>query len=460
MPVHKIKRGLDLPISGAPAQSISPGPAVTRVALVAADYIGMKPTMFVKPGDAIKRGQPLFEDKKTPGVLYTSPGAGTIAAVNRGEKRALISVVIDLSPGEISGRPGDDEHQRFASFTGKPVPALSRDDVRALLLESGLWTAFRTRPYSRVPDPQSTPDGIFINAMDTEPLAPQPEVVVAENKDAFDAGLAIIAKLREGKMFLCVAKGSPIKAGPYSGIGIEEFSGPHPAGTVGVHIHTLLPAHRERKVWHLAYHDVIRIGRLFQTGRLDVTQVVALAGPVVSNPRLVRTRLGASTAQLVQSELSASDARVISGSVLAGRTAQGDERGYLGRYHVQVACLAEGREREFLGWLTPGKNRFSVINLYLSSLQRGRKRFAFTTSTNGSERAMVPIGMYEKVMPMDLMPTFLLRALIIGDVERAEKLGCLELDEEDLALCTFVCPGKYDYAPYLRQILTTIEEEG
>jgi Na+-transporting NADH:ubiquinone oxidoreductase subunit A len=460
MPLHKIKKGLDLPIAGQPEQAIHAARGVARVALLASDYIGMKPTMFVKVGEPVKRGQPLFEDKKSPGVLYTSPGAGTVSAINRGEKRTLISVVVELSDSEKSGSPRDHERVRFVHFSGKPVPALSRDEVRALLLESGLWTAFRTRPFSKAPAAEATPGGIFINGMDTEPLAPDPELVVAENRDAFDTGLAVIAKLREGKMYLCVAKGSTIKAGPYSGVSVEEFTGPHPAGSVGVHIHTKLPACRGRTVWHLAYHDVIRIGKLFRTGELDVSQIVALAGPAVLNPRLVRTRLGASTDELAQGELVADETRVISGSVLAGRTAMGPDRAYLGRYHVQIACLREGREREFLGWLTPGKDRFSVINLYLSSLQRGRKRFDFTTSTNGSERPMVPIGLYERVMPMDLMPTFLLRALVIGDVERAEALGCLELDEEDLALCTFVCPGKYDYGPYLRQVLTTIEQEG
>ncbi len=460
MPVNKIKKGLDLPITGQPDQNVSAARPVLRVALLAADYIGMKPTMLVKVGDAVKRGQPLFEDKKTPGVVYTSPGAGTVQAINRGDKRAFISIVVELSPSEASGTPRDDEHQPFPHFTGKPVPALSRDDVRALLVESGLWSAFRTRPFSKVPAVDAVPDGIFINGMDTEPLAPDPEVVVARNKDAFEAGLGVIAKLREGKMFLCVGKDSTIKSGPYSGIAVEQFAGPHPAGTVGVHIHTKLPAHRGRIVWHVAYHDVIRIGKLFQSGKLDVSQVVSLAGPSVAKPRLVATRLGASLDQLVEGELLPGEVRVISGSVLAGRTASGAERGYLGRYHVQAACLPEGREREFLGWLTPGKNRFSVINLYASSLRRGTQKFAFTTTTNGSERPMVPIGLYEKVMPMDLLPTFLLRALIIGDVERAEKLGVLELDEEDLALCSFVCPGKYDYAPYLRSILTAIEEEG
>lgn len=460
MAVHKVKKGLDLPITGAPDQTIEAARPVTHVALMARDYVGLKPTMFVREGDTVKRGQPLFEDKKSPGALYTAPGAGTIAAVNRGDKRALQSVVIELSDSERTGRPADDEIARFENYTEKSLPSWSRDEVRALLVESGLWTAFRARPFSKVPSVDSEPDGIFITAMDTEPLAPRPEVIVSQNEDAFDTGLAAIAKLREGAIFLCVAKDSPIKAGPYSGITVEQFAGPHPAGTAGLHIHTLMPVHRERTVWHINYQDVIRIGKLFRTGKLDVEHVAALAGPPVRNPRLLRTRLGASVDQLVDGELEEGEIRTISGSVLAGRKAAGDIHGYLGRYHAQVACLREYRDRDFLGWLAPGKNKFSITNVFTSSLHRRKQKFAFTTSTNGSERAMVPIGVYEKIMPMDLMPTFLLRALIIGDIERAERLGCLELDEEDLALCTFVCPGKYDYGPYLRHVLTEIEREG
>jgi Na+-transporting NADH:ubiquinone oxidoreductase subunit A len=458
--IHRIRKGLDLPITGGPEQVVHPARPVSRVAVLAADYVGLKPTMCVAAGDTVRRGQPLFADKKTPSVLYTAPGAGKVAAINRGDKRALQSVVIELSERERAGAPGDDEQQKFSTYAGKPIPALSGDDVRALLLESGLWAAFRTRPFSKTPDPATTPDGIFINAMDTEPLAAKPEVVIGQNAESFAAGLAVIAKLREGDIYLCVAKDSPIQAGPYSGVSIEQFWGPHPAGTVGVHIHTLRPVDRSRTVWHLGYQDVVRIGKLFRTGRLDVEQIIALGGPPVKSPRLLRTRLGASVAELTAGEIGAGEVRVISGSVISGRASAGDVHGYLGRYHRQISCLNEDRGREFLGWLAPGTGKFSVINVFASSLQRGRKKFAFTTSTHGSERPMVPIGMYEKVMPMDLMPTFLLRALVIGDVERAERLGCLELDEEDLALCTFVCPGKYDYAPYLRQVLAQIEDEG
>jgi len=459
MPVRKIKKGLDLPISGEPRQSIDPGGHVTRVAIVALDYIGTKPTMAVQEGDKVKRGQVLFEDKKSPGTLYTSPGAGVVVGIHRGDKRALQSVVIELTDGERAGEPAPEDKVSFESFSGRSIPGLSRDDVRALLIESGLWTSFRTRPFSKVPPIDSEPAGIFITAMDTNPLAASPEEVCRGQEEAFEQGLGAIAKLRESHIFLCIKKGSSITAGPYSGVSVEEFTGPHPAGTVGLHIHKLMPVYRERCVWHLNYQDLIAIGKLFMTGEIDVTRVISIAGPTVKNPRLVRTRIGASVDELVDGELDEGENRVISGSVLSGRAARGEVLGYLGRYHHQITCLREGREREFLGWLTPGANKFSTVNIFTSAMSPS-KRFAFSTSTHGSERAMVPIGMYERVMPMDILPTFLLRSLLVGDLEQAEKLGCLELDEEDLALCTFVCPGKYEYGPYLRQILTQIEKEG
>jgi Na+-transporting NADH:ubiquinone oxidoreductase subunit A len=228
---------------------------------------------------------------------------------------------------------------------------------------------------------------------------------------------------------------------------------------VGLHIHTLDPVDRAKLVWHLGYQDVIAIGKLFAGGGLDVSRVIALAGPGVRQPRLLRTRLGASTDDLVQGELHDGEMRVISGSVLSGRAVGGEVHGYLGRYQQQISCLEEGRKREFLGWLTPGGDRFSTVNAFLSRLTP-KKTFAFTTSSQGSHRAIVPIGMYERVFPLDIPPSFLLRSLAAGDIEYAQELGCLELDEEDLALCAFVCPGKHDYGPMLRQLLTTIEKEG
>ncbi|HET8791956.1 MAG TPA: NADH:ubiquinone reductase (Na(+)-transporting) subunit A, partial [Modicisalibacter sp.] len=240
----------------------------------------------------------------------------------------------------------------------------------------------------------------------------------------------------------------------------ESFKGPHPAGLVGTHIHYLSPVSLRRQVWHIGYQDVIAVGKLFVEGRLDTSRVIAIGGPHASQPRLLRTRLGASATELLEGEIignASGDTRVISGSVFGGTTAEG-ALSYLGRFDNQFSLLEEGHQRIFMGWLSPGRQRHSVLGIYLSRLT-GLSSFAPTTTTNGSERAMVPVGSYETVMPLDILPTQLLRSLIVGDIEMAMQLGCLELDEEDLALCTYVCPGKYEYGPILRDNLTMIEKE-
>ncbi len=459
MAVHVIKKGLDLPISGLPEQKVSDAPAPSRVALVADDYVGMRPTFFVQVGDPVKRGQVIFEDKKNPGVLFTAPGAGTLAAINRGAKRALQSVVVELNDNERQGRPADEDHAAFEHFTGKSAAELDAEAVEALLIESGLWTALRARPFSRVPAPHSRPHALFVTAMDTNPLAPGMDVI-AEGRDAdLAAGLQALKKLCDGTVYFCKAAGSRVAPPAGAPVSVEEFQGPHPSGLPGTHIHLLDPVSRNKTVWHIGLQDVLAVGALFQTGKLDVARVVALAGPPVKHPRLLRTRLGASIDVLTEGEFAGGEMRVLSGSVLSGRQASGEIHGYLGRYHQQVSVLAEDREQEFLGWMMPGKEKFSVTNLFLSKLAQG-KRFAMTTTRNGSTRAMVPIGVYERVMPLDIIPTFLLRSLYVKDIERAEELGCLELDEEDLALCTFVAPGKVEWGPLLRENLTIIEKEG
>jgi Na+-transporting NADH:ubiquinone oxidoreductase subunit A len=450
--VHRITKGLDVPLAGAPVQAVEPARAVKRVALVAADYVGLKPTVLVQPGDRVLRGQPLFEDKKTPGVRYTAPAAGTVEAVHRGEKRAFQSLVID-----VDGADGPEAQVAFASYSGRPVDGLDAGAVRNLLVESGLWTAFRTRPFSRIPAPDGAPASIFVTAIDTHPHAPDVAVALGDRGADFEMGVAALAKLTAGKVYVCKAAGSPVRAaGP--NVAVEEFTGPHPAGTPGVHIHLLDPVDHGRTVWHVGYQDVAAMGRLLATGRLDVERVVSVAGPGVARPRLLRTRLGASIDELVDGELKAGEQRVLSGSVLDGRVATGEVHGYLGRHHVQVSALPEGRDRRMFGWIAPGRDRYSLWGVVAGHFAKGGG-LPLTTSTNGGRRAMVPIGGYERVMPMDLMPTFLLRALIIGDVERSEALGCLELDEEDVALCTFVCPGKYEYGPLLRAMLDRIEKE-
>ncbi len=456
MAVHRIKRGLQLPIAGQPQQVIERGRAVSHAALLGADYIGMRPTMHVEVGAVVDRGQLVFEDKKTPGVRYTAPVAGTVAAINRGERRAFQSLVIRLSDEE---RQGQGRQVTFASYTGGPVPALGSDQVRDLLLESGLWTTLRARPFSKVADPTVRPRSIFVTAMDTNPLAPDVDVVLQGFEAEIEAGLQALTKLTDGPVFFCTAASSALRPPAVDRVRHEQFDGPHPAGTVGVHIHTLDPAGRGRIVWHVGYQNLVAIGRLFLAGELMTRRVVSLAGPSVLNPRLIETVVGASTDELVEGELASGDQRVVSGSVLSGRKAQGEALGYLGLYHNQISVLPEGRQREFMGWAAPGLNKFSVSGAFLSALRRGA-RYPMTTSTNGSVRAIVPIGLYESVMPMDLEATYLLKALATRDIERAEQLGVLELDEEDVALCTFVCPSKNEYAPWLRDVLTAIEKEG
>lgn len=444
----KIRKGLDLPITGNPRQTIEDGPKIRSVAVIGFDYHGMKPTMAVKAGDRVKRGQELFSDKKTPGVIYTAPASGVVSAVHRGAQRVFQSVVIDID--------GDD-FVEFPRYTSAQLATLDRAQVRENLVASGLWTALRTRPFSKVPSPESTPNSLFVTAMDTNPLAADPTVIIAEKSQAFNDGLTLLARLLDGKVYVCHAPGAQLPKGQGSNIVDQAFDGVHPAGNAGTHIHFLDPVSAKKTVWTIGYQDVIAVGELFVTGQLPVERVISLAGPQVVAPRLIRTRLGASLEELTAGQLKEGESRVISGSVFGGRHGGAATR-YLGRFHNQVSVLQEGRERTFLHYLRLGFKNYSVLPIYISKFMGSK--FPFTTSTNGSERAMVPVGSYERVMPLDILPTQLLRSLIVGDTETAQQLGCLELDEEDLALCTFVCPGKYEYGPILRQNLTRIEFEG
>jgi len=441
-----IKQGLDLPITGTPEQSISQASAVTEVAVVGPDYVGMKPTMVVKEGDRVKKGQVLFTDKKTAGVQYTAPASGVVKAINRGDRRVFLSVVVAVE---------GNEEITFQSYAADKLNEVSREAVQTNLVDSGLWTALRTRPFSKTPALDTVPASIFVTAMDTNPLAADPALIIAEQAGAFKAGVQILKRLTDGQVFVCKAPGANI---PTAGIETtEEFSGPHPAGLAGTHIHKLDAASVTKTVWSIGYQDVIAIGQLFTTGSLNSERVISLAGPQVLKPRLVRTLLGANLTELTAGELAEGENRMVSGSVFGGRTAVGD-LAFLGRFHNQISVLEEGRDRPMLHYLRPGFERFSVMPIYISRFLN--KTFNFTTSTNGSERAMVPIGTYERVMPLDILPTQLLRALIVEDMEVAVNLGALELDEEDLALCSYTCPGKYEFGPILRTNLTRIEQEG
>lgn len=443
-----IKKGLDIPISGIPAQVITDGPTIKQVALLGEEYVGMRPTMHVREGDVVKKGQLLFEDKKNVGVKFTAPAAGTVVEINRGARRVLQSIVINIE---------GNEQVMFKKYDASEIANLDRQVVVDQLVESGMWTALRTRPFSKNPAIDAKPSAIFVTAMDTNPLAVDPEIVINEQDNAFIAGLDVVSRLTDGKVYVCKGN-SNIPRSRHANVEEHVFAGPHPSGLVGTHIHFLRPVGVGVQVWHLNYQDVIAFGQLFLTGEIYTDRVISLGGPAVNNPRLLRTQIGASINDLTHCELMPGEVRLISGSVLSGLQVN-SVHAYLGRYHLQISALREGREKELFGWIVPGKNKFSVTRAFLSQFFKGQL-FNMTTTTNGSERAMVPIGSYERVMPLDIEPTLLLRDICAGDLESMSQLGALELDPEDLALCTFVCPGKYDFGPMLRECLDQIEKEG
>jgi len=445
----KLKKGLDLPIKGKPEQTIALSKDPSTVALLGPDYVGMKPTMEVRVADTVKLGQVLFTDKKNPILKYTSPGAGEIVSIHRGEKRALLSVVIKLS---------GNEEVTFNSYSDQQLKTITREQAVQQLVASGLWISLRTRPFNKVPDPKTKPNSIFITAIDTNPLAPSVAKILEGQERDFANGANIISLLTDKKIFMCKAPGTEVPVIDRQNIVVEEFSGPHPSGNVGTHIHFLDPVSRHKTVWHIGLQDVIAIGKLFSTGKIHTERIISLGGPSVLKPRLLKTRIGASTEEILGNEIRNGENRIISGSVLSGFAATGS-LGFLGRYHQQISVIPEYRKRHFLGWLNPGINHFSTKNIVLSSLIPG-KQFNFNTTTYGEERAILPSGGYEKVMPMDIESLALLRALAVNDIEDAEALGCLELAEEDLALCAFVCPSKLEFGPMLRRNLTMIEKEG
>jgi Na+-transporting NADH:ubiquinone oxidoreductase subunit A len=456
--LHVCQKGLDLPLPDPPVQEVGAGPPISHVGVLGDDFPGATLRSLVEVGRRVRRGDPLCIDRANPDVRFVAPGAGTIAAVHLGERRAVRSIVIELTDSEHDLDPTAEDFATFASYSSKALDRWDPADIRALLVESGLWAAIRGRPFGKVPPPDEVPAAAFITAIDTNPHAPDPDVVLALDPGAFDRGLSLIGKLTAGPTYLCVRSGSRVPSRVSAPVSVEEFSGPHPAGTAGFHIHRLVPVGRERTVWTVGYQDVLATGRLFQTGRLPVERIVALSGGGIQRPRLVRTRLGASTAELLAEEDHADDVRRISGSIWSGKAATGEVFGYMGRHDLQITLVPEDRNRTFLQWLRPGSRTFSVLPVQWSSVHR-RPRYEFSTSSNGARRPIVPIGAYERIMPFDILPTFLLRALTAEDDETAERLGALELIEEDLALASFVDPGKADFGPTLRRALERMAAE-
>ncbi len=442
-----LKKGLNIPVSGVPKQVVEDTKIPNSVAVLGPDYNGIKPKMLVNVGEKVKRGTPLFCHKDNPDVFFVAPCKGFVKEINRGEKRALLSVVIDIEDLDDKGIDIKKLHSKEKS---------NKEFTKKCLFSSGLWTSFLTRPYSKIPDSQSAPSSIFINAMDTEPLSPDADIIIMNDLKAFEEGVKRISLLTNGNIFICKKDGSEIKVNNFE---TYEFAGPHPAGLSGTHMHFLDPPNANKTVWSINYQDVIAIGKLFLNGFIDINRTVSISGPLSNNPRLVKTIVGASLDDILEGEYNKTeDCRIISGSILSGFHATGD-MAYLGKYSRQITIIKEDKEKHFFGWIKPQPNKYSVMPVLLSAFSFF-KLFNLTSNLNGGRRAMVPTGVFETLMPQDFLPTQLLRSLLVMDTDVAQSLGALELDEEDVALCTFACPAKYEYGTALRDSLTKIEKEG
>ncbi len=456
MSLIRIKKGLDLPLPGgldSAALEVAPEPG--RVALLPQQFWGIKVQLLAQEGDRVQVGSPLFCDRRDPAVLYTAPAAGVVERVVRGDKRMVLAVVVKADNfTEQAPRPRLD-----AARAG-------RAEIVAALAASGLWPALRQRPFDRVAHSAETPRSIFVTAMDSEPLAASPREAVRGREEHFRVGLEALVKLAEHGVKLCSSAEedwSELRSRngqALAGVTAHQFRGPHPAGLVGTHIHFLDPVGGPRKVWHLAAQDVADIGEFFATGRVPTARRVAVVGPAASRRAFVATRRGADMGVFAGFAAGGGAVRFIGGSALSGRTAQpGTDEGWLGCWDRQVTLLSDETTRDFLGWSAPLGRRWSFTNVYAAKFL-GAARLRFDTDLNGSPRAIVPIGVWERVMPLDVLPTQLIKALASDDLEGAEKLGALELAEEDLALCEFVDQSKTPVTALLRTMLTRIEKEG
>jgi Na+-transporting NADH:ubiquinone oxidoreductase subunit A len=449
MSAIKIKRGLNLPISGSlTAAEPVKAPVIKHVALLPQEAVGIKTKLICEVGDTVKIGSPLFFDKRSKNVLFTSPAAGEVLAIHRGHRRSVQSVVVMVDES--------DDQVDFGPFDASKS---SREDLVAFLCRTGFWPTLRQRPFGIIPDPASQPQALVVTAADTRPLAPEPQDLLKGRQDHFRCGLAAVQKLTSGPTWLCTHGGKNWESFLVDGVMHQEFSGPHPAGNAGVHIHHLAPAGPKATTWHIDYQDVADLGEFLNTGMIPTHCLVALVGPGVRQPKLLRTRKGSATGDLCALDTPFEKPRFISGSALGGRICPpSTETGYLGRYSNMITVLDDQPKRRFLDWLHPFGKQHTVTNTLVAKFSH--KTFDYNTDLNGGLRAIVPIGSYEEVMPMDILATQLFRALAANDLGASEKLGALELSEEDLALCEYVCPSKIEFGALLRTMLTRIQKEG
>ncbi len=452
MKSHRIatSRGLELPIAGWPEQAVFDGAQPSVAGVVGEDWPGIKPRVVVREGEQVKVGQPLLYDKRNPDVPITSPAGGTVTTIARGDRRKLLSVSVTID--------GEEQYEDFSEFHIDEGSEVSEAFLRKALVTSGLWNGFRTRPYSQVPQPDATPQVILVNACDTHPLAAEPSLVLRSRASHFSRGVAAIASAFPSIPVLVSYETDHVipQLRTEGNVRLVEVQGPHPSGLSGTILHFVYPVSAECVGWTIGYQDVIAIGGLLATGRLDPTRHIAICGPPVQHPRIVTTRSGACVSEIMDREVTGKP-RLISGSPLGGYRAEGPTD-FLGRYHLQMCAFEESDARKVLNWANPGLTEYSARPVFASALMPGQEH-PLTTGINGEPRAYVPLGIHEEIFPLDVDISPLLRALLVGDIVEAARLGAMELDPEDLAICTFACPSKFDYGRILQRQLERMQSE-
>lgn len=443
--VIKIKKGLDIPLAGKAEKVFGQTQLPGLFAIKPTDFHGITPKVVVKEGEAVKIGSVLFYDKYHPEVKFVSPVSGTLKTVNRGERRRILEVIIE--------NDGKDE---YVDFGVADPQSMGRDAIVNRLLEGGAWPYLRQRPYDVIANPQDTPKAIFISGFDSAPLAPDMDFVLTGQEAAFKTGIEVLKKLAPA-VHLSVSNDSASKLyNSLEGVQLHKFAGPHPAGNVGVQIHHISPINKGEKVWVIQPQEIVSIGLLFSQGKHDFSRVIAVTGSEVLKPGYLRYRLGASVADIVANGVNQGSLRFISGNVLTGDDIGAD--GYLGFYHSQVTVIPEGDEHEFLGWALPGFGKFSVSRSFFSWLSKN-KQYKLNANMHGGERAIVMSGQFEKVLPMDLLPEFLIKAILVDDIDKMEQLGIYEIVEEDIALCEFVDTSKMELQSILRKGIDLMVKE-
>jgi Na+-transporting NADH:ubiquinone oxidoreductase subunit A len=443
--VIKLRKGLNIKLKGSAEKVLNKLPIPATVALKPTDFLGLTPKLSIKAEAEVKAGDALFYDKYHPEIIFTAPVGGKVVSINRGERRKILEVVIETSKNAGS-----------VKFKKADPTSLSAEEVKEQILKSGLWPFIKKRPYGVIASPDEKPVSIYISTFDTAPLAPDYNFIIDGQLGTFQTGVNALAKLTEGKVNIGINADSAFTG--VKNVVENTFNGPHPAGNVGVQIANTNPINKGDIVWTINVQDVLFIGRLFEIGEINLTKTFAVTGSEIKEPKYYQTVLGAPVATLTDGKMVNADykQRIISGNVLTGTKVK--TQCYLGYYDSQVTVIPEGNELELFGWADPGFGKFSASKTFFGKLFP-KKEYTLNANLHGGERAFVVSGQYEQLVPMNLLPVQLLKAILVNDIDKMEQLGIYEVIEEDLALCEYACTSKIEVQKILRTGINTMIKE-